>query len=604
MKNPRSFGVLLIAVAWLTAVAACAAQPASPPLTIVTLGDSITKGVRSGVAADETFSAVIEKSLNEQGVACRVVNFGIGGERTDQALQRFDQVLKEKPRLVTVMYGTNDSYIDKGKTTTRLTVDEYRDNLRQIVARLRENDVAPVLMTEPRWGDDASPNGAGEHPNLRLEPFVVACRDVAKELRVPLIDQFADWTAAEAAGQDLDDWTTDSCHPNPVGHRRMAATMLPVLLKNVTWSAQQEPATPRTNEQLESGSEPVRIICFGDSVTGLYYHTGGRRAYTDMLEIALRRLYPKADVTTINAGISGNTTRNALERIDTDVLAKQPSLVTVMFGLNDMTRVPLDEYRANLITIVEKIRGVGSEVLLCTPNSVITTPDRPTDKLVQYCDIVREVAATQKVPLCDCYADYQTFRDEDPQAWRLLMSDEIHPNADGHKLIAESMARRITGGDVSLADVTPPKPTLLHSLAKLRAGEPIKVLAMTPLDALIGPAITQIIPDAKVEVVPWSVEGLTLSQIEEDAKARVRPLKPDLVVIAVPRSAAAGSREEFIRSYAWVMNWSLSFGRQEWDCLVVHPDVVDPSDSRRRTGRAGATTRRRTGSDAARSSCG
>ena len=78
-----------------------------------------------------------------------------------------------------------------------------------------------------------------------------------------------------------------------------------------------------------SGNEPVRIVCFGDSVTGLYYHTGGRRSYTDLLKIALRRLCPRAEVTAINAGISGHTTRDALKRIDADVLAKEPTLVTV-----------------------------------------------------------------------------------------------------------------------------------------------------------------------------------------------------------------------------------------------------------------------------------
>jgi len=34
---------------------------------------------------------------------------------------------------------------------------------------------------------------------------------------------------------------------------------------------------------LESGSAPVRIVGFGDSITGVYYHTGGRRAWCDML---------------------------------------------------------------------------------------------------------------------------------------------------------------------------------------------------------------------------------------------------------------------------------------------------------------------------------
>jgi hypothetical protein len=53
-------------------------------------------------------------------------------------------------------------------------------------------------------------------------------------------------------------------------------------------------------------------------------------------------------------------------------------------------------------------------------------------------------------------------------------------------------------------------------------------------------------------------------------------MKPNLVLIAVPRAEPFEAGESFIRSYAWIMNWSLSFGVQEWDCVVVHPAVTDP----------------------------
>ena len=56
----------------------------------------------------------------------------------------------------------------------------------------------------------------------------------------------------------------------------------------------------------------------------------------------------------------------------------------------------------------------------------------------------------------------------------------------------------------------------------------------------------------------------------------MRPLKPDLVILAVPATAAATNDEQFVRSYSWIMNWSLSFGHQEWDCVVVHSSVVTP----------------------------
>jgi hypothetical protein len=156
------------------------------------------------------------------------------------------------------------------------------------------------------------------------------------------------------------------------------------------------------------------------------------------------------------------------------------------------------------------------------------------------------------------------------------MSDEIHPNMDGHQRFAEAMARSITGQHVSLADVDPPTPAIPRTLSRLAAKESIKVLAMPPLDALIEPVLKKQYPDALVEVTTWPTADKTLAELERDAKERVRAFRPDLVLVSVPRSAKFDSQESFISSYTWIMNWSLSFGAQEWDCIVVHASLVDP----------------------------
>ena len=66
---------------------------------------------------------------------------------------------------------------------TRITLDDYRKNLTRIVAELLRHGIVPVLMTEPRHSDQSPPNGLGENPNVRLEPFMAACREVAAEWR-------------------------------------------------------------------------------------------------------------------------------------------------------------------------------------------------------------------------------------------------------------------------------------------------------------------------------------------------------------------------------------------------------------------------------------
>ena len=205
------------------------ATAGSESVRIVTLGDSITKGVRLGVREDQTFAALLERSLSAQGLAIEVVNAGIGGERTDQALKRLDEIIALKPHLVTIMYGTNDSAVDRGKKSSRLSSAKYRANLVQIVNRLKAAGIAPVLMTEPCMGDAQRLNGVDEHPNVSLAKFTNHCRRVAGELDVPLVDHFRYWTRQNESGIDVGQWTTDQCHPNPKGHRQIAARILPTV---------------------------------------------------------------------------------------------------------------------------------------------------------------------------------------------------------------------------------------------------------------------------------------------------------------------------------------------------------------------------------------
>lgn len=338
----------------------------------------------------------------------------------------------------------------------------------------------------------------------------------------------------------------------------------------------QRTSTEPPRPLLTWGTQPATIVCLGDSVTGVYYHTGGRRAYPEMLELAIRKADPAANVRVINAGISGHTTRDGLARFDRDVLKHQPALVTISFGLNDMGRLSEDEYRANLETLVSRSRMANAKVVLCTPNSVLTTAGRPIEKLQRYCDILRDVAKKLDVPVCDQFTAGEAIRAKDAWIFRRMLSDEIHPNMDGHKKMAEELCRTITARSVALEDAPPLLPALVRTRSLVESSQPVTVLAMPPFDKLITPALQQVAPGAVVNVKTWPIEGKSLRDLEKYAQETVRTLRPDLVLVAVPAAANAETDEEFLRSYTWVLNWSLAFGHLEWDCLVVHPDVAQP----------------------------
>lgn len=204
---------------------------AEETLRIITLGDSITKGARSGVTPEQAFAALLQKQLRAQGILTEVSNVGIGGERTDMALRRIEKdVLAKQPHLVTIMYGTNDSYVDAGKTESRITADSYEAGLTEIVTRLKTAGITPVLMTEPCWAEGAKTNGPGEDPNVRLSTYMERCRNVAKAQGVLLVDHFAHWQHMAKRGTKLMPWTTDACHPNPRGHEELAHRIVQTVL--------------------------------------------------------------------------------------------------------------------------------------------------------------------------------------------------------------------------------------------------------------------------------------------------------------------------------------------------------------------------------------
>lgn len=359
--------------------------------------------------------------------------------------------------------------------------------------------------------------------------------------------------------------------------RSLRLGLLSILLSGTfELGAADTPALVRIREVIATGENEVRIVCFGDSVTGIYYHTGGRSAYPEVIRDALAARHPGGRVKVFNAGKSGHTTTNGLGRIQQDVLVHKPHLVTVMFGLNDVAKGNIDLYRKNLVEIVTKCRAAGAEVILCTPNAVSETADRPVAKVAAFAEVARAVAGQLSVTLADAHASLGALREREPETWRLSMSDEIHPNLRGHRRLAETILGVIEGKAVTLSDEEAVRDPLAFTLAKLQKNLPVKVLAMPPFDAIAAEALTSLHPGAGVTVIPWPIEGLDRRTLMKDAAHRVRPLVPDLVILSVPRTATAKDTDEFIQTQMWVANNSLSRGQREWDVIVVHPAVVAP----------------------------
>ena len=101
------------------------------------------------------------------------------------------------------------------------------------------------------------------------------------------------------------------------------------------------------------------IVAFGDSLTAGYGAAPGA-SYPDYLQRDLDQAGYHYRVA--NLGISGNTTKDGVDRLK-DVLALKPKLVIVAFGGNDGLRgLPIDATRKNLDQIVSTINDSGAKV--------------------------------------------------------------------------------------------------------------------------------------------------------------------------------------------------------------------------------------------------
>lgn len=213
-------------LATLVVAAASLVAKAAMPVRIVCFGDSVTKAVRAGVKPNETFSALLQRSLSTSGRPVEVINAGVGGNTTSDGLARFERdVLARDPQYVVIMFGLNDSWIDEGKTDSRVSPAQYRDNLRRMIATLKERGITPVLMTpNPAIAPKYSPQR-----NVTLKSYVDVVRDLARHEQIELSDVYGRFSELAVEGVELNSLFTDAMHPNPAGQKLIADWLAPRL---------------------------------------------------------------------------------------------------------------------------------------------------------------------------------------------------------------------------------------------------------------------------------------------------------------------------------------------------------------------------------------
>jgi len=205
-----------------------------------------------------------------------------------------------------------------------------------------------------------------------------------------------------------------------------------------------------------TGDRARRIVFFGDSITQLGDGPGG---YVSLVRDSLRSAGVEAEV--VGAGISGNKVTDLQARLDTDVLAKRPSLVVIYIGINDvwhnqfaergLSGTPRETYRTVLNDVVGRAAASGAQVVLATPSVIgerTGGANRWDPMLDEYAAISRAVAQEKGAVLMDlrsAFTAYIAANNPEDRKKGILTNDGVHLNAAGNRLVMEDVMRTLDG---------------------------------------------------------------------------------------------------------------------------------------------------------------
>jgi acyl-CoA thioesterase-1 len=200
MRQRFLAALLVVAAQWAPA-GWCAGE------TIVVVGDSLSSGY--GLAAEQSWVAMLEDRLQSEGYGYDVVNASIAGDTSAGGLARLPRLLDtHAPELVIIELGGNDGL--RGQPVSSL-----RSNLARMIELSREHGARVVLagmQIPPNYGQSYTQALARIYPEL------------AREFDVALVPFLLENVALDPALMQQ-----DGIHPNADGQRRLFENVWDVL---------------------------------------------------------------------------------------------------------------------------------------------------------------------------------------------------------------------------------------------------------------------------------------------------------------------------------------------------------------------------------------
>lgn len=192
-----------------------------------------------------------------------------------------------------------------------------------------------------------------------------------------------------------------------------------------------------------------KIIFFGDSITQAGVQPGG---YIKRIDSMCNAEGQKENYEFIGAGIGGNKVYDLYLRMEDDVLAKNPDVVVIYIGVNDVwhkassgTGTDADKFTKFYQAIIKKLADKNIKTILCTPAVIGEKTDFSNSQdgdLNEYSKIIRSLAEKNNLKLIDLrksFLDYNTKNNSQNKDRGILTTDRVHLNEKGNQLVADEM---------------------------------------------------------------------------------------------------------------------------------------------------------------------
>ncbi len=190
------------------------------------------------------------------------------------------------------------------------------------------------------------------------------------------------------------------------------------------------------------------VLFIGDSITdcGRNREDGNAlgNGYVHMIHAALSVLRPDLSLQVLNRGISGDKTRDVLDRLDEDCLSLRPAMISVFMGINDVwhrlfgTGLTDAETEENYRACLSQIRRTLGEIPLLILEPFLT-PDTstgiPREEVERLSLIVRRLASEFSATFVDL--DAPLLKACEALLPHTLSEDGVHPTKEGHSVIAK-----------------------------------------------------------------------------------------------------------------------------------------------------------------------